>query len=159
MSGRALRYLTQPTRSGSLSAGKFRFSPRRRGCRSFPRGCNMTIMAVPLNRLAAGFANRMLERSDALLLWGRSARHMENLFFDDGAVQIVHAVAERDLRERQSHAHPIGGEMVDVIKVNAADGEVPELFHGRSPFDMGEHGGLRRECIRNKAGDAGDLIL
>jgi hypothetical protein len=30
---------------------------------------------------------------------------VENFFLDDGAVQIVHTVTERDLGERQPHVH------------------------------------------------------
>ena len=58
----------------------------------------MLIMTVALDRLAARLADGMFESSHSLLLWSGRARHMENFFFDDGAVQIVHAVAERDLR-------------------------------------------------------------
>ena len=54
----------------------------------------MAIMAVPLDGLAAGFPNSMLKRGHGLLLRRRCARHVENFFFQNCAVQIVHAIAE-----------------------------------------------------------------
>ena len=50
---------------------------------------------------------------DGLLLRRGRAGHVENLFLQDRAVEIVHAVAQRDLGERQADAHPVGGEMID----------------------------------------------
>ena len=51
-------------------------------------------MAVALDRVATRFANHVLKRSDGLLLRSGGASHMENFFFQDSAMQIVHAIAE-----------------------------------------------------------------
>src|ERR1700720_3045289 len=119
----------------------------------------MTIVTVALDGLAASLANYSLECGHSLLLRRSRTGHVEDLFFHNRAVQIVHSVAERDLGERQPHAHPIGSEMVNVIEVNAAYGEVAKLFNSRRRCDMGEHCRLRLEGKRNKAGEAAALIL
>lgn len=85
-------------------------------------------MAVALDGLAAGFADDMFKRGGGLFLWRCGAGHVEDFLFHDRAVQVVDAVAERDLRERQTHADPVGGEMIDVVEVNAADREIAKLL-------------------------------
>ena len=60
----------------------------------------MPVMTVTLDRVAAGFANGVFKRGDRLLLRRGGAGHMENFFLQDCSVEIVHTVAERDLRER-----------------------------------------------------------
>ena len=100
------------------------------------RGINAAIMAVALCRFTPGLPNGVFERCHSLLLRSSRPRHVENLLLQDGAVQIVHAIAERNLREWQTHAHPISGEMVDVIEVNPADSEVSKLFESGGRFDV-----------------------
>lgn len=85
---------------------------------------NVAIIAVALHRNATRFANGVLESSDGLLLWRLCARHVEDFFFHDSAMQVVHAVSERDLRQRQSHAHPIRRQVIDVIQIDSADGKI-----------------------------------
>ena len=51
------------------------------------------------------------------------AGHVEDVLLDDGAVQVVRAVAQRHLRQFESHTHPIGGDVVEVVEVNPADGD------------------------------------
>ena len=67
----------------------------------------------------------------------------------DGAVQIIHSIAERDLRERQPHADPVGGEMIEVIEIDAADGEVAQLIEGGGACDVGQ-GPCSRPARRQK---------
>ena len=101
---------------------------RRSACLSRVTRRNMAVMAISLHRLPAGFANSVLERGDGLLLRGSCAGHVEDFFLHDRAVQIVHAVAERDLRKRQSKADPVGGEVIDVIEIDAAHREIAQLL-------------------------------
>src|SRR5713101_4374259 len=160
MSGRALRYFTQPIRGGfvgstesrptTLGAGEFSFGTRECRCRSFPRQSYAAIKAVALDWLTTHFANDALECGCALLLRRGCARHVEDFFFHDRAVQVVDAVTERDLCKRQSHADPICGEVVDVIEINAADREVTKLLNCRSGLDMCKDGGLRFESEWDK---------
>ena len=84
---------------------------------------------------------------------------MKNFLFHDRAVQVVDAITERDLGKRQSHADPIRGEVVDVIQINAADGEITELIDRRSRFDMRQYGGLRFKSERNKASETASFVL
>ena len=85
-----------------------------------PRAVQMPIITVALHGHAAGFPDRMFERGYGLLLRCRRARHVENLFLQNCAMQIVHAVAERDLREGQTEADPVSGQVVNVVEINAA---------------------------------------
>ena len=95
-------------------------------------------MAVTLDRLATRFADRMFQRRYGLLLRRLRARHVENLFLQNRAVQIVHAVVERDLRERQSETHPVSRQVIDVIEINPAHREIAKLFECGGAFDMSE---------------------
>ena len=94
-----------------------------------------------------------------MLLQGRRTRHVENFFLDNGAVQIVHPVTERDLSQRQSHAHPISGKMLDVVQVNAAYRKTAKLLKRGSRFYVREHSCLRFESKGNEPGKTAGLIL
>src|SRR5437773_4987228 len=49
--------------------------------------------------------------------------------------------------------------MVDVIQINAADGEITKLLKRRHAFYVREHRGLRFEGKRDKTGKATGLVL
>ena len=117
------------------------------------------VKTIALDRDSAGFADGMFQRRDRLFLRRFRSGHVENLLFHNGAMQIVHAISERYLRKRQTHAHPVGGEMIDVIEVNAAHGKVTQLFKSGSWFDVRQHGGLRLEGKRNESGKTVGFIL
>jgi hypothetical protein len=76
-------------------------------------------------------------------------------------VQIVHAIAERHLRERQSETDPIRSQMIDVIQINTAHCEIAKLLKCRGALDLGEDPmGLGRfESKRNETGESACLIL
>src|SRR6266705_4118554 len=119
----------------------------------------MPVITVALDRNSSRFANGMLKRSDALLLRRGCSGHVENFFFHDGAVQISHAVTERHLRQRQTQADPISGQMIDVIEINSADGEIAQLLDGRSALDVSQHCRLRLESKWNKTAKPAGFIL
>src|SRR6266568_7827514 len=119
----------------------------------------MPVKAIALNGFATSLPDCMFERCDGLLLGSSRTRHVENFFLDDGAVQIVHTVTERNLRERQPHAHPIRREMVDVIEINAADGQIAELLKRRRRFHVREDSRLRFESKRDEPGKTAGFIL
>ena len=119
----------------------------------------MPVITVALSWNSAGFANGVLERSDRLLLRRGRARHVENFFLHDRAVKIVDAVTERDLRKRQSEADPIRSQMIDVVQINAAHGEIAKLLNGGSAFDVREHGRLRFKSEWNETAEAASFIL
>src|ERR1700731_541175 len=143
----------------SLGAGELRFRPRPARCRSLLRAIEMPVIAVALDRNASGLANGMLQRGDALLLWCGRPGHVENFFFHDRPVQIVHTITERNLRQRQTQANPISSQMIDVIEINAADGEIAKLLNRGRAFDMSQHCRLGLEGERDKAAEAGGFIL
>src|SRR5260370_27586891 len=103
----------------------------------------MPVITVALDRNSSSLANGVLQRSDALLLRRGRAGHMENLFFHDCPVQIVYPVTERHLRQRQTQAYPISSQMVDVIEINPANGQIAKLLNGGGAFDMSKPRGLR----------------
>src|SRR5437899_13100498 len=119
----------------------------------------MPVKAIALNGFAPSFPDCMFERCDSLLLRSGRTRHVENSFLNDGAVQVVHTVTERNLSQRQSHAYPISGEMVDVIEINAADRQIAELLKRGRGFHVREDSCLRFESKRNEPGKPASFIL
>ena len=121
----------------------------------------MAIVTVALDRLAASFSDGVLECRHTLLLRSSRPGHVKDLFLQNCAVQIIHAIAERYLRQRQTKADPVSGEMVDVIEINAAHCEIAELFKCGSTFYVGKdpEGSGRLEGKRNKPGKSACLIL
>src|SRR5438128_5147837 len=103
----------------------------------------------------------MFERSYGLMLRSSCAGHLEDFLFQNCAMQIVHAVAERHLRERQPEADPISGQMIDVIQINAAHREIAKLLKRGGALDLGKNPmGLRRfESKGNEASESASLIL
>ena len=121
----------------------------------------MPVMTVALDRLAASFANGMFKRGDSLLLRRGGTSHVEDFFLQDCSMEIVHTVAQRDLRERQSEADPIRRQVVDVVEVNTAHREIAQLLKCRGALDVGKYSvGLRGlECKRNKPREPAGFIL
>ena len=76
-------------------------------------------------------------------------------------MEIVHTVAQRDLRERQSEADPIRRQVVDVVEVNTAHREIAQLLKCGGALDVGKYSvGLRwLECKRNKPSEPAGFIL
>src|SRR5205807_3503824 len=114
---------------------------------------------VALDWNASGFADGVFESSDRLLLRRGRAGHVKNFLFDNRPVQIIRAITERNLRQRQTCADPVGGEMIDVIQVDPAEREIAQLFNRRGAFDMSEHGRLRFESEWNETAKAAGFIL
>lgn len=119
----------------------------------------MPIIAVALDRVASSLADDVLERFDRLLLRSFRASHVEDFFFHDRAMQVVHAVAERNLRERQAHRNPVGREVVEVIEIDAAHGQIAKLLDRCCRFDVREDRCLRFEGEGNETGEAARFIL
>src|SRR5205823_6449284 len=119
----------------------------------------MPVKAIALNGFAPSFPDYMFERCDRLLLRSGRTRHVENFFLDNGAVQIVYTITEGNLRKRQPHAHPISGEMIDVIEINAAHGKIAKLLKRRRGFHVREDGRLRLESKRDESGKTAGFIL
>ena len=88
----------------------------------------MVIVAIPLHRFPACFANDILKRFDGLFLGCLGTGHVENFLLHDRAVKIVDPVTERELRERQPHRNPVGGDMVEIVEIETADGEIAQLL-------------------------------
>ena len=87
------------------------------------------------------------------------AGHVEDVFLDDGAVQIVRAVAQRDLRQFESHTHPIGGDVIEVVEVNPADGNGAQGVEARRRMVHRDVVVLRLVGQRDKADEPVRFIL
>src|SRR5689334_22881959 len=98
----------------------------------------MVIMTIALHRLAACFADCVFQRRDRLLLRRGGSGHVEYFFFQNCAMQIVHTIAERHLCERQSKAHPVSSEMIDIIEINTAHSQIAKLLESGRALDLGE---------------------
>lgn len=84
---------------------------------------------------------------------------MENVLLDDRAVQIVRAVTERDLRELEAEADPVGRDVIEVIEVDAADGDGAQRIKTRRRMLHGDAVVLRLIRQRNEAREAVRLVL
>src|SRR6516162_1085409 len=65
------------------------------------------IIAVALDWIAPGFANRSLQGFNGLLLGSLGTGHMKNFLFHQSSVQVINPVAQRDLSEGKRHGNPI----------------------------------------------------
>src|SRR5215472_12251613 len=76
-------------------------------------------------------------------------------------MEIVHTVAQRDLRKRQSETNPIRRQVVDVVEVNTAHRKIAQLLKCRGALDLGKYSvGLRRlEREGNKSGKPSGFSL
>src|SRR5438094_8069497 len=119
----------------------------------------MPIKAIALNGFTASCTACMFEPCYGLLLRRGRTRHVEDFFLDDGAVQVVHTVTEGDLRQRQPHTHPISGEVVDVIEINATDRQIAELLKRGRGFYVREDSCLRFKSKRNEASKPASFSL
>src|SRR3954447_12378575 len=119
----------------------------------------MPIMAISLHRFPTGFSNSMLESRDRLLLWRSGSSHVENLLLQNRAVKVVDTVAQRKLRKRKPHAHPVGGEVIDVIQIDAANREVLQLFDRGCLFDVSQHRCLRLKREGHEPSEPAGFVL
>ena len=79
------------------------------------------VKTVPLHRLASRLTNRLHQFFARHLLRRLRARHVINLFLDHRAVNVVHAVAQRHLRELHAHQNPVRLDVVDVVQIDAGN--------------------------------------
>src|SRR5258708_35701466 len=84
---------------------------------------------------------------------------MEDVLLDDRAVDVIRAVAQRDLRELQAEADPIRGDVRKVVEVNAADGDGAERIEARGRRIHGDVVVLRLIRKRTERGEAVRLVL
>src|SRR3954464_11581935 len=84
---------------------------------------------------------------------------MEYFFFNDGAVKIIRSITESHLGEFQSEPDPVGGDMVEIVEVDAADGNGAQGI--KSGGGRGDRNfivlGLIRQ--RHEAGETASFIL
>ena len=117
------------------------------------------IEGIPLDWGATGLSDSAEHIGLGLGVRRGCAGHMENVFFVNGAVEVVGAIMECDLGELSAEADPVGGDMRKVIEEDPAgcDGE-KRIEAGGRMFD-GELvvAGLIRE--RDEGGEAVGFVL
>jgi hypothetical protein len=102
------------------------------GRRSFYRReqsfSNRPVIAVPLHGLASGFPNGPFQSRFGLLLGCLRTGHVKDFFFHQRPVQVIDAVVQGNLGQGQSHRNPVAGDVIEVIEINAADGQIAKLI-------------------------------
>ncbi len=84
---------------------------------------------------------------------------MIDALFDDGAINIVGAEAERDLRHARSHHHPIGLDVGDVVEHQARHRDVADVGEAGGLTDVLERRIVGMEGQRDEGDEAAGFIL
>ena len=117
------------------------------------------VEGISLDGRQAGFTNGLDHVRLGLQLRRGGAGHVEDVLLDDRAVDVVRAVTQRHLSQLQAEAHPIGGDVGEIVEVDAADGDgAQRIITGRRMFD-GNVVVLRLIGERNERGEAVRLVL
>src|SRR5437899_1847891 len=74
------------------------------------------VKGVSLNRFTSGLANCLHHFRFGLQLRGSSACHMKNMLLENGPMEVVCAIAQSHLRQFQTHADPVGGDLIKIIE-------------------------------------------
>ena len=74
------------------------------------------VKSVSLNGFSSGFEDGFAHGVFGLTLGGACSSHVENVFLDDGSMQIVRTVAQCHLCHLESHAHPVSGDMIEIVQ-------------------------------------------
>lgn len=117
------------------------------------------VEGIALDGDEAGFADGVDEFGLGSGLGRAGAGHVEDVFLENGAVEVVGAEVEGDLGEFGTEADPVGGDVVEVVEVEAADGDGAEGVPAGGGMGDGElvMVGLVREG--DEAGEAVGFIL
>src|ERR1035438_7496280 len=74
-------------------------------------------------------------------------------------MQIVRAVAQRDLSQFESHTDPVGGDVIEVVEVNPADGDGAQGIEAGGGMLYGDVVVLRVIGQRDEADESVRFIL
>src|ERR1700730_11946992 len=83
------------------------------------RAIDRAVERVALDGDAAGFADQAFEFGARGEFGGLGAGVVIDFFLDDGAVQVVRAKTQCDLRDAWREHYPIGFYVVDIVEQNA----------------------------------------
>ncbi len=84
---------------------------------------------------------------------------MIDLFFHDGAVEIVGAEAQGDLGDARSEHDPVGFDVIEIIEQQARYGDVAEVGVARGLGNVREPGVIGMEGQRDEGDEAVGLVL
>ena len=82
-----------------------------------------------------------------------------DLLFDHGAVEVVGAEAQRDLRDLGRHHLPVGLDVRKVVEQQAADGDLADVGESGGHGQVIERRVFGMECQRNEGLEAAGLVL
>ena len=118
-----------------------------------------TIESVTLEWNAAGGADQALEFCTRSELLGGGAGVVINFFFDDGAVNIVCAESQCDLRDARSEHDPIRFDVIKIIQQQARDGDGAKIVEAGGFGQIRQRGIFRMKRQRNKCLEAVGVVL
>src|ERR1700675_4842257 len=123
------------------------------------RASNRPVERVALNRFAPGFFYQQHQVMPLQPLGRGCSRVVVNLFLDDSTVNVVGPEAERNLGDLRSHHLPVRLHVREVIKHQAADGNLLDVEHARGRKKMLQRSVRRMKGEWNKRLEAASLIL
>src|SRR5512144_1503751 len=118
------------------------------------------VQRVALRRDAARRADELVQRALAQRLRHRRPGHVVDALLEHGPVDVVDAEGERDLGEPLAERHPVRLHVVEVVEVQAGDGERPErVVAGRLRERLPDHVVLGVEGERDEDLEPARLVL
>ena len=114
---------------------------------------------VAFDRFPARFGNEPNQILAAHALRRGGAGVVVNLFLDDGAIDVVGAEAERDLRDFRRHHLPVGFDVRKIIKYQAAHRDLLEVEHAGGLRQMLQGRVVGMKCQRDKRLEAVGFVL
>jgi len=85
---------------------------------------------------------------------------VDHVFFDQNAADIVGAELQTDLANFDSRRKPARLNVINVVEIEAADGQCFQIIDSRCLLDLFAPGGVfRREDPRNERGEAASVFL
>jgi hypothetical protein len=120
------------------------------------------VEGIPLHRLEARVADQPLDVRSRQVRLRRAVRRVgrdELAAFDDGSVEVVRAVMERDLREPLAEHHPVRFDVVEVVKHEPRDRDRSQAVGARRSRQVRHFGVFRPEGERYEALEAARPVL
>src|SRR5215471_17259205 len=74
-------------------------------------------------------------------------------------MQVINAIIESDLSQRERHGNPIAGNMIKVVQINPTYCQSTQLIQGRGRPDVRKRGRFRHKRKWNKPGESAGFVL
>ena len=117
------------------------------------------VERVALEGNAAGLGDEAAKLFARHALGGGGAGVVVDLLLDHGAVKIVGAEAERDLRDLGRHHLPVGLDVREVVEQQAADGDLANVGEAGGDRQVVERRVFRMKGERDEGLEAAGFVL